>query len=229
MTELAVIVPTRGRPQAAVALADCFERTVSDPHAVELIFVVDADDPLQQDYHDSVPPTATLLVGARARLGPTLNRVASMRKNVFALGFMGDDHRPRTYGWDQRFIETLTELKTGFVYGNDLLQGPMLPTEIAMTSDIVQTLGWMVPPGLIHLYIDNAWGDLGKMAGCLRYLPDVVIEHMHPAAGKAQSDAGYAEVNSAEMYQADGATYQAWCQGGREAAVQRIIKLREVD
>ena len=57
----------------------------------------------------------------------------------------------------------------------------------------------MVPPGMIHLYFDNFWLDFGRAMGKITYLPDVIIEHMHPAVGKAVLDAGYQEVNAPEM------------------------------
>jgi hypothetical protein len=90
---------------------------------------------------------------------------------------MGDDHFPRTHGWDQAYLDALRELGTGIVYGNDLLQGHRLPTQCAMTADIVRRWGYMALPTLRHMYVDNFWRDLGNAADCLRYLPEVVVEH----------------------------------------------------
>lgn len=83
-----------------------------------------------------------------------------------------------------------------------------------MTSDIVRTLGWMAPPTLEHLYIDNAWKTLGKGMGRLRYLPDVILEHMHPAAGKAEMDGTYHQANSGAQDQRDHAAFDAWVRDG---------------
>jgi hypothetical protein len=119
----------------------------------------------------------------------------------YAVGFMGDDHRPRTLGWDSEYIRALTTLSgrcsnrskpgVGMVYGNDMLQGEALPTQVAMTTSIPATLGRMVPHELAHLYTDTYWKELGEKLGKITYLSGVVVEHMHPGAGKAVIDEGY--------------------------------------
>ena len=68
----------------------------------------------------------------------------------------------------------------------------------------------MAPPTLTHLFVDDYWRMLGRTAGCLRYLPDVVVEHVHPFAGKAAMDEGYARVNDHAMYARDHAAFAAW-------------------
>jgi hypothetical protein len=52
--------------------------------------------------------------------------------------------------------------------------------------------------------------DLGRALRSVTYLPDVVIEHLHPHAGKADMDDGYARCNGEEMYEADRAAYEQW-------------------
>ena len=99
--------------------------------------------------------------------------------------------------------DALDELGAGLVYGNDLIQGENLATAVAMTGNIVQALSGMVPPDMIHLYLDNFWMRLGKDLGALRYIPEVVLEHMHPIAGKAEWDEGYKAVNAKEVYDFD--------------------------
>lgn len=147
--------------------------------------------------------------------------------NYFALGFMGDDHVPRTAGWAQRWVDVLHEMRTGIVYGDDALRGEELPTQWATTSDIVRALGRLCPSPVEHLWSDTAVYDLGKAADCMRYLPDTVIEHMHYVAGKAPRDAQYDRVNGREQWNRDEAAYLAWRDGGgltADAAVVRALK-----
>jgi hypothetical protein len=159
-------------------------------------------------------------VGPRLRLGPTLHKAsAGFASRYPMLGFMGDDHRPRTPGWDAAYVEALTEMGTGIVYGDDLLQGERIPTQVAMTSDIVEAMGGMAPGGLVHMYLDDLWKAVGERLGCLRYLPDVVVEHLHPAAGKARWDDRYAEVNAPEVYADGRARLDAWLASGELDAV----------
>jgi hypothetical protein len=115
---------------------------------------------------------------------------------------MGDDHLPRTQNWDQAFIQALG-INTGIVYGNDLLQGANLPTAFGMSRDLVVELQGMTFPGCVHLFFDNFVKQLGLDLNYLKYLPDVIIEHLHPVAGKAEMDEGYARVNQPKWYEKD--------------------------
>lgn len=103
---------------------------------------------------------------------------------------MGDDHRPRSFGWDSRLAEPLKD-SMGLSFGNDLLQGKKLATAVLMTSNIVKELGFFAPPILKHFYLDNFWMDLGNGLNNLNYFDDVIIEHMHPINQKSDVDSTY--------------------------------------
>lgn len=208
--DLLVIVPTRGRPANAAALYRAWQETTAG--CSDLLFAVDTDDPALGAYRAVFAdmPGVKTAEGPRKRLVGTLNAVAvPLATHYRYLGFMGDDHRPRTSGFDQRFIECLSG-GTGIVYGNDLLQGANMPTAVAMTSDIVQALGYFAPPQMVHLCVDLAWKDLGEAIGRLTYLDDCIVEHVHPAAGKAVHDQGYEEANNAGQVAKDSEAYFAY-------------------
>lgn len=235
MSDLLVIVPTRGRPESAWRVVEAWKATGAFEVAA-LVFAADLDDPLIEGYVGIPPDYAGLPV--TVHISPKwrpmvhkLNDVAGVyaRHGHQVLGFAGDDHLPRTPGWASTMLAGLREMGTGIVYGNDLLQGERLCTSWAMTSDIVRALGRMVPAPVDHMYCDNSVMDLGRLAGCLRYLPDVVVEHCHPLAGKAEWDAGYARVNRAEQYQRDQVAYLQWCESGRDADVATAKALRGSD
>ena len=211
--ELIVVVPSRGRPGQAVELAKAFVDTCRAETL--LLFAVDESDPEAEEYGKACQvvrlwPPSNVRVNVIHCPSKTMVEALNMaamdavkRDDVFAIGFMGDDHRPRTIGWDSLYLQALSAMKTGIVYGNDLYQGRNLPTQCAMTADIIKTLGFMAPPVLRHMYVDNFWRDLGMNVGCLTYLPEVIVEHMHPAAGKAELDEGYERVNDPQVYSDD--------------------------
>lgn len=221
---LCVFVPTRGRPAKAIELALEARRTCR-AHT-DFVSVVDADDPLRGAYRGldaqvfEVPPGPNGMVAA-------LNTAwsAYVVGEQTAVAFMGDDHRPRTVGWDARYLEVLNELGTGLVYGNDLVHGAALPTQVAMTSDIPRVLGWMAPPVLGHLYVDNFWRELGTALDRIRYLPDVVVEHMHPLVGKAPEDDGYRRVNAPDRTAADRAAYEKYMHDQFSEDVELVRKV----
>lgn len=230
MTDLLVVVPSRGRPEAAAALARAFADTCTAD--TKLVFAVDADDPRRGDYAPLIRNGfVDLAIGASATMVEALNRAAvagtaPTAEAPFGIGFLGDDHCPRTHGWDQRYLDALRELGTGMVYGDDLLQGENLPTQVAMTSDIVRALGYMAPAELRHMYVDNFWLTLGRAAECIRYLPEVVVEHRHPLAGKAQWDEGYKRVNDHAVYRADEQAFAEYVRTRLAADAAKVRALR---
>lgn len=208
--KLVMIVPSRGRPHNVAEVIEEFAKTKSKINT-QLIIGIDEDDPELTGYEaimDDVPNFVMFHKNPRLRLGGTLNLLANRYAPYYDLiGFMGDDHRTRTYGWDTRFSDTATADGTAVMYGNDLIQGSALPTAVVMTADIIKTLGYMVPPTLTHLFLDNYWLTLGRRLSRLRYLDDVIIEHMHPIAGKGAWDDRYADVNSQAQWSADEAAF----------------------
>lgn len=237
-SDLLVIVPTRSRPHAVERVAAAWYATGAFDDGAALVFVVDDDDPTYPEYRAALDrlaaadpgptPINMMNAGAWRPMVPKLNRAAGMFAacDHFALGFAGDDHLPRSAGWARRYLGALRELGTGITYGNDLLQGERLPTQWAMTSDIVRALGGrMVPAPVEHLYCDNAVMALGLRADCLRYLPSVVVEHVHPVALKAPTDAQYRRVNAPGQYRRDGAAYRRWTREGLAADAAAVRAL----
>ena len=200
MRNLVVLVPSRNRPENIAELIKSLDETETES---DLIVIIDDDEP-QQDAYLQLGCDVLMVEKNGKGMAKPLNFAARHYANKYRhFAFLGDDHRPRTKNWDVHFINALDELGTGLVYGNDLLQGKNLATAIAMTGDIVRALGGMVPRDMIHLYLDNFWMQLGQDLNAMTYLDDVIFEHMHPSAGKAQWDEGYREVNAEEVYSAD--------------------------
>lgn len=236
--DMIIIVPSRGRPGSLKTVAAAWYETRAFDDRAGLVFVVDKDDPEFQGYQvalaelaavDSGPTVINVMAhSAWMPMVPKLNHAARhLAPQAPIIGFAGDDHIPRTDGWARAYIEVLAEHKTGIAFGNDLIQGPTLPTQWAMTSDIVQTLGAMVPADVEHLYCDNAIRDLGQEANCLHYLPEIVIEHMHPMVGRVAWDDGYRRVNAQSQYARDRGAYMMWRATRMRDDVAKVVALRE--
>lgn len=211
MSDLVVIVPTKGRPTSARRLYDAIKST-SD---ADVAFAIDEKDPTLSEY-DGDLPVWVVPKSSRGMVAP-LNYVAEQLLEGHPykyVSFMGDDHLPRTQDWDKVFIEELERMKVGVVYGNDLLAGARIPTAVTMTANIPRKLGYMADPLLVHLMVDDWWADLGRGIGNLKYFPRVIIEHLHFLNGKAPLDATYEECNNPNSV-ADGAAYRLIKSSGR--------------
>ena len=222
MSEMTILFPSRGRPQNIMRLMNAWNMTTT--RDTRLLVLVDNDDPKLDEY--LAIPNIDMQVGPRLRIGGTLNVVApEIAKTSENIGFMGDDHLPRTKGWDETFINELNKLKVGVVYGNDLAHGVNLATAVAMTSNIVSTLGYMCVPGSIHLFLDNFWMELGRGTH-ITYFDDVIIEHIHPLFQKALSDNTYVEANSPEVWGADETTFNSYVATQLQDDLQKLRNLK---
>jgi hypothetical protein len=222
MRDLLIIVPTRGRPASMARLVEAVGTTAKA--ATDLVFAVDDDD--QASAEAAAALGIACVTGPRSHLADWTNLVARRcTQHYRALASLGDDHVPRTPGWDHLLLDALGFMGgTGFAYGNDLLQGAALPTAVAVSSNIVSALGWLCEPSMRHYCIDNVWKDLGEGAGCLTYLPDVIIEHVHPVASKAVPDATYNEAGAHDKE--DFAAYARWKAWRRAADIATVQTLR---
>lgn len=216
---IAVLVPSRSRPDRFTQLLDSIETTAHGHVAVYC--GLDADDPYEW-YYPARPSPHTYVHGPRKGLAAWTNHLATLAiaDGHSILASFGDDHRPRTPGWDLLVADAM-ERQPGLVYTRDGLQDERLPTAPFWPAGVVLALGWFFPPVLGHMYADNWWKQFAQDLGRCTFLPDVLIEHMHPSAGKAEADALTVENDS--HYETDHAAYIELVTGvEHRQALQRV-------
>jgi hypothetical protein len=192
-----VIIPSRSRPES-------IERAVKA--LKENSIISDICVAIDDDQTDLYPRLDDVIyeVNPRLRMNGTLNLVANKYADKYeTIFFMGDDHLPSTHQWDHFLASAIATKGYGLAYGNDLFQGKNLATAVMMSTNIIRSFGFMAPPKLVHLFMDNFWMLLGFDLNSIWYFDDVIIEHLHFLAGKSQIDAGYIENNSNEVGSAD--------------------------
>lgn len=222
MSEVLGIIPSRGRPEQAREALASFQATAESPTS-RCVLIVDADDPTLPDYPAEfvhvVEPTGCM-GGALALALPKIIGEATV------VGVLGDDVRIRTPGWDLVFAKWL-EARPGIAWGDDLNQGERQPSHWWVSRPIVDEFG-MALPILRHLYMDTYWLVMGQGANCLRFFPDIVMEHLHPDVGKAQTDATYLRGSAPSSPNAflDRAAFEAWrASPDRDAQVGHLREL----
>jgi len=201
-----VIIPARGRPDKA---KDAFDALKEQSKISDFMIGLDDDDAHNYPKIDGVIRE----VNPRLKMNGTLNLLATKYAEGYqTITFMGDDHLVRTEGWDEKLYEPIKNRGFGIAYANDLFQGENLPTMVMMSTNIIKELGFMAPPKLIHLFMDNFWKVFGQVLGCLDYKADVIVEHMHFMAGKSASDAQYLEVNSSDVSNHDALAFKEYAE-----------------
>lgn len=226
---IGMIIPTRSRPESVQQIINAWHETGAWGAAYPL-FVIDSDDARLDDYRRALDtPELTrgyIEAGDWQPMVPKLNVAAYYQTaNYPVLGFMGDDHRPRTELWAQSLLSLHTRRPGHVAYGRDGLQDQALPTWWTMDSRIVKALGNMVPAPVQHMYCDNAIKEMAARAERLVYMPDILIEHMHPIAEKAPWDSQYRRVNRPEQYERDRSAFVGWLSDGlaRDAKIMASV------
>lgn len=136
-----------------------------------------------------------LMSGKRVSYAEKLNGIIEaplLLDQYDIIGHPSDDHVFMTRGWEEPIIKWVSYMGVG--YGDDLLQGENLPTCPFISSSILKGLGFMCPPGMKHMFVDNFWKDLGLRLGCLKYFPEIIIEHRHWSNKKTTIDDQYLQV-----------------------------------
>ena len=217
------LIPSRGRPDAAKELADNFAETAL---ITKLIYAVDEDDATLDRYKEllgedmvAVTPSA----GVRGVVYPLNYWIRQYKNDYDYFAFMGDDHRPRTKGWDIVFAKVI-DMGADIVYGDDLFQGKNLATAGMISARVVKAFNGMAPDVLQHLYIDNFWMQIGYDLKTLYYCPEVIIEHLHYINGKAEKDELYTVINSEERYQVDGQKFKAYVESDEYKKIIESLK-----
>jgi len=101
------------------------------------------------------------------------------------------------------------------------------PAGQAEVVSMSTSTGTFLANGMVaHNCIDNAWKTLGQQAGCLRYLPDVVVEHRHWSSGAADFDETYQHAGVFTPEGEDSEAYAEWWNTRAAADIEAIRGLR---
>ena len=215
---LLTICPTRNRIQLFREMYDSFKTTSSSA----MIVALDEDDPQFEEYKDfltenhqpffeCMPDTVTNHFNMCYRCLP----------NYDFYHLTNDDVLYSTKDWDVKAMNLLTEKGGGIAYGNDMLQGQNLPTFPIISKAVVDAVGWIQEPGLERLCGDCVWNEIGRMAKCLHYMPDLLIEHRHWLNNKRGNDMP----DYTEVYLRDRMKFANWLANN---SVEDIRKVRKV-
>jgi hypothetical protein len=228
---IAILTPSRGRPDRLAEMVDAIAATADSPADITVYVGLDSDN--FDDYKRALAwgwaaPVGQVVVRPRMHLCPWVNELArfAWEDGHGIVGFMGDDHRPRTRGWDTQVERAMSKMNAGLVYCDDGLQGERLPTAPFWHADVIAELGWFCPPQLTHMFLDNYWKLLADDLGRRAYLPGVLIEHLHPSAigadGTAKATADGLNAENDSFYPADEMAYRDLVESDHPNILRRV-------
>lgn len=200
-----LLCPSRGRPAQAQELLESFHNT-RHTDLIRLAFCVDDDDATKGDYPGEVilgPPTGD-------PTGP-LNRAALAADED--VGFIGDDSRFETQGWDTAVLRSLQT--PSFVWTQDGHDKPW-PSTVFVSRQIVKELGYLALPTLRRGYFDAVWVWLGTTTGTAKQLPRVMIRHLNPPTAPGAA--------TADVIEQDRLAFERWFAGPRQEDAKKVMR-----
>lgn len=216
-------LPSRGRPHNLRRFLDAYEATRA---TAPMWLRLDLDDPSLPEYDRILLPDHWLkTVGPRHpnRCNGCVAEMFSAFPDEAHYGLMADDLIPRTDQWDAKLIEAAGSSR--LAYPDDGKWGADLATHPVLGGDLVRAIGWLVLPTVLHSFVDTALFAIAHRSGRAVYLPEVLVEHMHPLANdnhgrpKAEMDATY---RYAETYGPDQTAFYKWQGTDLRPVVDRV-------
>lgn len=191
---ISILLPTKNRPNNLIRFADNILATADNPANIELCFYLDDDDTI------SIPAVQTVAekISTQALQG-NLKMGSQMYNELYRVAngeiFMisADDIIFKNKGWDTLVVNKFDEYddKILYLYGEDGFQHGRIGTHGFIHNNWIDILGYTLPIQLSFAYVDEWLTELAKRVGRNCYIPELIIEHLHPVVGKAVNDDTY--------------------------------------
>ena len=185
---ISLLLPTRGRHTLVERLFKSIAETAAQPERVEVILYVDDDDTVSH-HLDSKDFRVVRIIGPAMSMGGYNSACLEQACGDIVI-LVNDDMVISTPGWDNMIVE----MDAGFTdkiylaYGNDLFKKGGLCTFPILSRRTCELLVEPYPAAYRGAFIDVHLFDIFKRlqhAGFnrVRYLDDVVFEHLHYRTG----------------------------------------------
>ncbi len=195
MTRIAILCPSRGRPERFSEMLKTAMATAHDPNNVSVMLLVDRDDPRLADYVNAQTPRVTLIVQDPRVSCPAALDILAKQSDADLLIAGSDDIAFRTPGWDRtlahRFLTAFPD-RLGFAFFNDGRDRDKAE-HFAVSKEWVKAVGYFMRPEYEHFCADEHVERIARAVNRRLWLAEIELEHLHFKYGKAAKDATYAE------------------------------------
>lgn len=224
---ISLLLPTRGRPVLVERLFNSVSKTVSRIENIEVILYADEDDPASHNLSSTDFSVTTIIGSAKSMGGYNSACLDKSRGNIIILA--NDDMVMRTPNWDVKIMQMDAEFgdKIYLAYGNDLFKKRSLCTFPILSRRTCELLVEPYPIAYGGAFIDVHLFDIFKRLQYsgfdrIRYMEDLIFEHLHYRVGKADCDETYTRRGRF----ADDSTFVAMADCRRRAAGRLLSALR---
>lgn len=201
MSNIAVLLCSRGRADKLKRMIDSCSLTADDPCALQFYIRVDDDDPTIVEYSElefAQDCYRQYVIGKREGNIRPYNGLIKMifdgDPSVIAVMISADDVIFRTQGWDTA-IRNLDEIqKIYLAWFRDDKVNSICASHPVISRSLAERLDYNLLDGdYICFKADQQLTDICKKAGVSYFLREWLVEHMHPKYNKGDWDTTYAE------------------------------------
>ena len=200
--KISLLHATRGRPAMAYKARATWLDRAHNPDAIEHIFALDEDD-------ETIGPFVTCRHAMNYLRGPVAawNEAAWFSKGEILIQ-LSDDWEPPMH-WDKLIIDAIGDAsKPAVLAVSDGHRTDNLLCMAILTRARYKQQGYLFHPEFFSVFSDNHFTDRAYTDGVVIDAKHIVIEHLHPAFGKAEMDETYARSNSALSYEYGSKTFR---------------------
>jgi hypothetical protein len=184
---LSLIVPT-WRVEQLRRFLDSVRATAVRPDTIEVVLVVDADDPASIAFRHPIPNLRHVVVAPGLTMG-SLNQAGYESSTGDNLMLLNDDVVVRTAGWDVQLLACLRRFRDGIVllHVNDTVFRDRLCIFPLVSRTFCELAGGICPREYQRYRIDDHIEDVFNLLGVLGkrriiYFPDIVFQHLNTVA-----------------------------------------------
>lgn len=224
---ISLLLPTRGRPVLVERLFQSIREMTFHLDRVEVVLYIDDDD-IGSHGLNSLDFSVIPIIGPKLTMGGYNSACLSKAQGDIII-LANDDMVIRTPGWDDKIMQMHAESvdKIYLAYGNDLFKKRSLCTFPILSRRTCELLVEPYPVAYGGAFIDVHLFDIFKRlqyAGFdrIRYMDDLIFEHLHYRVGKADCDETYTRRGRF----ADDSTFVAMADSRRRAAGRLLSVLR---
>ena len=185
--QLAISLPTRGRPERIIETLKHNVALWRDPNTALWVMVDEDDIPTQKvlEHFKPAPPLPSQKIGISIRpredtVIEKFNRIVECEPDADLYMTGADDDLIMTEGYDSRMLEAAKIFPDGIglVYGH--MANQSLPRMTGLTSKLVHRFGiYMCPPYFPFWFVDHWADDIAKMIGRICFA-DVTSDQTRP-------------------------------------------------
>lgn len=183
MNKLAILCPTKGRPENLKRLQESFDKTQTG--FADLFPIIDKDELDLYNRKDAI------VSEAQSYFCSKLNGAVQSVQDYDFVAIIGDDVIIHTEGFDKILVDEFNNSKWQILHCEDNMHHDKFANHWIVRMELVQEFGFMMPPVLQHMFGDNFWTQIGKESNSIKFMPNILWEHLHWVNRKAKMDDTY--------------------------------------